>query len=132
MGSQLMTAQIGLCKIHMGDTMKIDSRIVGDIHVLDCSGKLTLGDDTEVIRNAIRGILKEGGKKIVLNLADVPYIDSSGIGELVSTHTTVVKGGGQLKLLNLTKRIYESLSIMKLLFVFQIYDSEQATVNSFS
>ena len=112
--------------------MKIDSRIVGDIHVLDCSGKLTLGDDTQVIRNTIRGILKEGGKKIVLNLEAVPYIDSSGIGELVSTYTTVAKGGGQLKLLNLTKRIYESLSIMKLLFVFQIYDSEQAMVNSFS
>jgi anti-sigma B factor antagonist len=127
-----MTAQIGLCKNHMGEAMKIDSRIVGDIQVLDCSGKLTLGDDTQVIRNTIRGILKEGGKKIVLNLEAVPYIDSSGIGELVSTYTTVAKGGGQLKLLNLTKRIYESLSIMKLLFVFQIYDSEQATVNSFS
>jgi len=126
-----MTAQTGLCKNHMGDVMKIDSRIVGDIHVLDCSGRLTLGDDTQAIRNIVRGILKEGGKKIVLNLAAVPYIDSSGIGELVSTYTTVAKGGGQLKLLNLTKRIYESLSIMKLLFVFQIYDSEQAMVNSF-
>jgi len=127
-----MTAQIGLCKVHMGDAMKIDSRIVGDIHVLDCSGKLTLGDDTQVIRNTVRGILKGGGKKIVLNLADVPYIDSSGIGELVSTHTTVANGGGQLKLLNITKRIHESLSIMKLLFVFQIYYNEPATVASFS
>jgi anti-sigma B factor antagonist len=115
----------------MGDAMKIDSRIVGDIHVLDCSGRLTLGDDTKVIRNTIRGVLKEGGKKIVLNLADVPYIDSSGIGELVSAYTTIAKGGGQLKLLNLTKRIYESLSIMKLLIVFQIYDSEKAMVKSF-
>lgn len=111
--------------------MKIDSRIVGDIHVMDCSGRLTLGNDTLVIRNTIRGILKEGGKRIVLNLAAVPYIDSSGIGELVSTYTTVAKGGGNLKLLNLTKRIYESLSIMKLLFAFQIYDSEQAMVNSY-
>ena len=112
--------------------MKIDSRTVGDIHVLDCRGKITLGDDTQAIRNTIRGILKSGGKKIVLNLADVPYIDSSGIGELVSTHTTVANGGGQLKLLNLTKRIRESLSIMKLLFLFQVYDSEQSTVASFS
>jgi anti-sigma B factor antagonist len=128
---QLMTAKIWLCKNHMGDAMKIDSRIVGDIHVLDCSGRLTLGDDTQVIRNTIRGVLKEGGKKIVLNLADVPYIDSSGIGELVSAYTTIAKGGGQLKLLNLTKRIYESLSIMKLLFVFQIFDSEKAMVKSF-
>ena len=112
--------------------MKIDSRTVEDIHVLDCFGKLTLGDDTEVIRRYISGILKGGGKKIVLNLADVPYIDSSGIGELVSAHTRVANRGGQLRLLNLTKRVYESLSIMKLLFVFQVYDNEQATVDSFA
>ena len=112
--------------------MQIESRTLGDIHVLDCRGKLTLGDDTQVIRSNISDILKDGGKKIVLNLADVPYIDSSGIGELVSAHTTVAGRGGQLKLLNLTKKVYESLSIMKLLFAFQIYDSEQATVNSFS
>jgi anti-sigma B factor antagonist len=112
--------------------MKINSRTVGDIHVLDCRGKITLGDGTQVIRNTISGILKSGGKKIVLNLADVPFIDSSGIGELVNTHNTVMKWGGQLKLLNLTKRIHESLSIMKLLFLFQVYDSEQSTVASFS
>jgi len=121
-----------LFKNYRGDIMKIDSRTVGDIHVLDCRGKLTLGDDTQVIRNTISRILKNGGKKIVLNMADVPYIDSSGIGELVNTHNRVANGGGQLKLLNITKRIRESLSIMKLLFVFQVYDSEQATVASFS
>ena len=112
--------------------MQIDSRTVGDIHVLDCRGKLTLGDDTQVIRSNISDILKDGGKKIVLNLADVPYIDSSGIGELVSAHATVVNRGGQLKLLNLTKKVYESLSIMKLLLVFQIYECEQITITSFS
>jgi len=112
--------------------MKIDSRTVGDIHVLDCFGKLTLGDDTQVIRSNISGILKAGGKKIVLNLAEVPYIDSSGIGELVSAQTTVANRGGQLRLLNLTKKVYESLSIMKLLFVFQVYDNEQTTVDSFA
>ena len=111
--------------------MKIDLRTVGDVHVLDCRGKITLGDDTQVIRNTISSILESGGKKIVLNLAEVPYIDSSGIGELVNTHNKVIKGGGQLKLLNLTKRIHESLSIMKLLFLFQVYDSEQSTVASF-
>jgi len=129
---KLVTAPIGLCRNHRGEVMKIDSRTVGDIHVLDCRGKITLGDGTQAIRNTISGILKSGGKKIVLNLADVPYIDSSGIGELVNTHTTVANGGGQLKLLNLTKRIHESLSIMKLLFLFQVYDSEQSTVASFS
>ncbi len=112
--------------------MQIDSRTVGDIHVLDCHGKLKLGDDTQVIRNNISDILKDGGKKIVLNLADVPYIDSSGIGELVSAYTTVTNRGGQLRLLNLTKKVYESLSIMKLLFVFQVYDNEQTTVESFA
>jgi anti-sigma B factor antagonist len=112
--------------------MEIDSRTVGDIHVLDCRGKITLGNDTQVIRNTISSILESGGKKIVLNLADVPYIDSSGIGELVNTHTTVANKGGQLKLLNLTQRIRESLSIMKLLFLFQVYDNEPATVASFS
>ncbi|MBN2320229.1 MAG: STAS domain-containing protein [Acidobacteria bacterium] len=112
--------------------MKIESRTVGDIHVLDCRGKITAGDDTQVIRNTVSGILKSGGKKIVLNLADVPYIDSSGIGELVHTYNTLAGRGGQLKLLNLTKRIHESLSIMKLLLVFQVYDSEQATVAGFS
>ena len=112
--------------------MQIDSRIVGDIHVLDCRGKLTLGDDTKVIRSNISDILKDGGNKIVLNLADVPYIDSSGIGELVSAHASVVNRGGQLKLLNLTKNVYQSLSIMQLLFVFQIYESEQVTLTSFS
>lgn len=112
--------------------MKINLRTIGDIHVLDCRGAITLGDGTQSIRNTIGGLLKSGGKKIVLNLADVPYIDSSGIGELVNTHTILAKGGGQLRLLNLTKRIHESLSIMKLLFVFQIYDSEPASINSFS
>jgi anti-sigma B factor antagonist len=127
-----MAVPISYAKTIRGDVMQIESRTVGDIHVLDCRGKLTLGDDTQVIRSNISDILKDGGKKIVLNLADVPYIDSSGIGELVSAHATVVNRGGQLKLLNLTKKVYESLSIMKLLFAFQIYDSEQATVNSFS
>jgi anti-sigma B factor antagonist len=112
--------------------MKTDIRIVGDVYILDCSGKITLGEGTMAFRNTVLDILKKGGRKIVLNLADVPYIDSSGIGELVNTHNTVMKWGGQLKLLNLTKRIHESLSIMKLLFLFQVYDSEQSTVASFS
>ena len=85
--------------------MKINLRIVGDIHFLDCSGKITLGEGTMAVRTTVGEILKGGGKKIVLNLDDVAYIDSSGVGELVSTYTTVAKHGGQLKLLNLTKKI---------------------------
>ncbi len=112
--------------------MKINLRIVGDIHFLDCSGKITLGEGTMAVRTTVGEILKGGGKKIVLNLDDVAYIDSSGVGELVSTYTTVAKHGGQLKLLNLTKKIHELLEITKLLTVFQVYDSEPATVASFA
>ncbi len=111
--------------------MKIDTRTVGDVTVLDCSGKITLGEGTMAVRNTVREILKNGGKKIVLNLADVNYIDSSGIGELVSSYTTVTNQGGHLKLLNLTKKIQELLAITKLLTVFQTFDNEQAALKSF-
>lgn len=111
--------------------MKIDTRTVGDVHVLDCSGKITLGEGTMAVRNTVREVLKKGGKKIVLNLADVNYIDSSGIGELVSSYTTVTNQGGQLKLLNLTKKIHELLAITKLLTVFQVFDNERTAVGSF-
>jgi anti-sigma B factor antagonist len=111
--------------------MKIDTRTVGDVHVLDCNGKITLGEGTMAIRNTVREVLKNGGKKIVLNLSEVNYIDSSGIGELVSTFTTVTNQGGQLKLLNLTKKIHELLQITKLLTVFSVYLSEQDAIASF-
>lgn len=112
--------------------MKIETRKVGDVTVLDCSGKITLGEGTMAVRNSVREILKNGGMKIILNLGDVNYIDSSGIGELVSSYTTVTNGGGQLKLLNLTKKIQELLAITKLLTVFQVYNDERAAVSSFS
>ena len=111
--------------------MKIDVRAVGDVHILDCSGKITLGEGTMAVRNTVRDILKNGGKKIILNLSDVNYIDSSGIGELVSTFTTVTNQGGQLKLLNLTKKIQELLAITKLLTVFQVFENEQVALASF-
>jgi anti-sigma B factor antagonist len=111
--------------------MKIETRTIGDVRVLDCSGKITLGEGTMAIRNAVRDILKNDGKKILLNLADVNYIDSSGIGELVSTYTTVTNHGGSLKLLNLTKKIQELLAITKLLTVFQVFDNEQKALASF-
>jgi len=111
--------------------MKIETRSVGDVHVLDCSGKITLGEGTMAIRNTVKDVLKGGGKKIILNLANVNYIDSSGIGELVSSYTTVTNQGGHLKLVNLTKKIQELLAITKLLTVFQVFDSEQAAIASF-
>jgi anti-sigma B factor antagonist len=111
--------------------MKIETRTIGDITLLDCSGKITLGEGTMAVRTTVRDILKGDGKKIILNLADVNYIDSSGIGELVSTYTTVANSGGELKLLNLTKKIQELLAITKLLTVFQVYENEQAALASF-
>ena len=112
--------------------MKIDIRTVGDIHILDCSGKITLGEGTMAVRNTVRDLLKAGGKKIVLNLAEVNYIDSPGVGELVSTYTTVVNQGGQLKLLSLTKKIQEVMAITRLLTVFQVYESESESIASFA
>jgi len=111
--------------------MKIETRAVGDIKILDCSGRITLGEGTMAVRNTVRDLLKGDDKKIVLNLAEVNYIDSSGIGELVSTFTTVTSNGGQLKLLNLTKKIHELLQITKLLTVFQVFDDEQSALASF-
>jgi anti-sigma B factor antagonist len=111
--------------------MKIENRTVGDVHILDCSGKIMLGEGTMAVRNSVRELLKNGGKKIILNLGEVNYIDSSGIGELVSSFTTVTNQGGQLKLLHLTKKIQELLAITKLLTVFSVYDDEKAALASF-
>lgn len=111
--------------------MKIEMRTVGDAQILDCSGRITLGEGTMSIRNTVRDILQSGVKKIILNLADINYIDSSGVGELVSTYTTVANNGGQLKLLNLTKKIRELLAITKLLTVFDVSDNEQTLLARF-
>ena len=112
--------------------MEIHTRTVGDVHVLDISGKIVLGDATKNMRHTISDLLVNGGKKIVLNLTDVNYIDSSGIGELVRSFTTVTNEGKQLKLLNLTRKVRELLVITKLLTVFQVFENEQAAVASFS
>jgi anti-sigma B factor antagonist len=111
--------------------MKIEMRTIGDVRILDCSGKITLGEGTMAVRNTVRDILKDNGKKIILNLADVNYIDSSGIGELVSTYTTVTNSGGQLILLSLTKKIEELLAITKLLTVFSVFNDERTALASF-
>ncbi len=112
--------------------MEIHTRTVGDVHILDISGKIVLGDATRTIRQTISDLLVNGGRKIVLNLKDVNYVDSSGIGELVRTYTSVTREGKQLKLLNLTKKIRELLVITKLLTVFQVYENEQAALASFA
>ncbi|MBN2243413.1 MAG: STAS domain-containing protein [Acidobacteria bacterium] len=111
--------------------MKIETRTVGDVKILDCSGRITLGEGTMVVRNTVRELVNADNKKIILNLAEVNYIDSSGIGELVSTYTTVTNNGGQLKLLGLTRKIQELLAITKLLTVFQTYEEERKALESF-
>jgi anti-sigma B factor antagonist len=100
--------------------------------VLDIKGRVQLGDGDEMLKDKVNSLLNQGRKKIVLNLAEVPYIDSAGLGEVVRTFTTVSRQGGNLKLLNLTKRITDLLAITKLLTVFDTYDSEQDAVQSFS
>ena len=112
--------------------MQIEERAVGDVIVLDLKGKITLGEGDELLKDKVNSLVNQGHKKIILNLADVPYIDSAGLGEVVRTYTTVSRQGGSLKLLNLTKRITDLLSITKLLTVFETFDSENDAVRSFS
>jgi len=112
--------------------MQIQERAVGDVMVLDLKGKITLGEGDELLKDKVNSLVNQGHKKIVLNLADVPYIDSAGLGEIVRTYTTVSRQGGSLKLLNLTKRITDLLAITKLLTVFETFDSESEAVKSFS
>jgi anti-sigma B factor antagonist len=112
--------------------MQIDQRAVGDVVVLDLKGRVTMGEGDELLKDKVNSLVNQGHKKIVLNLAGVPYVDSAGLGEIVRTYTTVSRQGGSLKLLNLTKRITDLLSITKLLTVFETFDSENDAVRSFS
>jgi len=112
--------------------MQIEERSAGDVTVLDLKGKMTLGEGDEQLRDKINSLVQQGRRKIVLNLEGVPYLDSAGLGEIVRTYTTISRQGGSLKLLNLTKRITDLLSITKLLTVFETYDSEADAVRSFS
>ena len=112
-------------------TMKVGTRQVDGVTLVDCSGRITLGEGSVILRDTVRDLLGKGNKKIVLNLADVNYIDSSGIGELVSAYTTVKNQGGELKLLNLTKKVHDLLQITKLYTVFDVKDDETSAVKAF-
>lgn len=112
--------------------MEIAERVVSDVTVLDLKGKMTLGEGDELLKDKINSLLANSRKKLVLNLEGVPYIDSAGLGEIVRTYTTVSRQGGSLKLLNLTKRIEDLLSITKLLTVFETFDTEDEAIKSFS
>src|SRR5580700_4598489 len=112
--------------------MKAITRQVDGVTVVDLSGRITLGEGSVVLRDTIKDLLGKGHKKILLNLGDVSYIDSSGIGELVSAFTSVRNQGGELKLLNLTKKVHDLLQITKLYTVFDVKDDEPGAISSFS
>src|ERR1700686_4992348 len=112
--------------------MQITERALADVMILDLKGKITLGERDERLKDKVNSLVNQGQRKIVLNLAGVPYLDSAGLGGVVSAYTTLSRQGGSLKLLNLTKRITDLLSITKLLTVFDTFDSEDEAVRSFS
>lgn len=113
-------------------SVKLTARQVGDVTVIDASGRITLGEGASNFRDSIRDMVTQGHKKILLNLGDVSYIDSSGIGELVSGFTTVTNADGSLKLAGLNKRVKDLLQITKLYTVFEVFDDEATALRSFA
>ena len=111
-------------------TLVVRPRRLDDVVILDLSGRITMGEGTVIVRNQIQRLLTAGDRKFLLNLADVDYIDSSGLGELVTSFTTVRNNEGQLKLLNLTRRVQDLLQITKLLTVFEVFNSETEALKS--
>ena len=112
-------------------SMKTSIRQVDGVTIVDCSGRITLGEGSVILRDAVRDLLAKNQKKILLNLGEVTYIDSSGIGELVSAFTTVRNQSGDLKLLNLTKKVHDLLQITKLYTVFDVKDDEAVAIKAF-
>ena len=112
-------------------SVKLTSRQVGDVTVIDAAGRITLGEGASAFRDTIRDLAAKGNKKLLVDLGEVSYIDSSGIGELVSGFTTVTNNGGQLKLVGLSKRVKDLLQITKLYTVFEVFDDEAEAIRSF-
>jgi len=113
-------------------SMKVAIRQVDGITILDLSGRITLGEGSIILRDSVHDALDKGSKNILLNLAQISYIDSSGIGELVSAFTSVKNAGGELKLLNLTQKVHDLLQITKLYTVFDIWDNEASAIGAFN
>jgi anti-sigma B factor antagonist len=113
-------------------SLKLTTREKGDLIIVDASGRLTLGDGSSTLRKRMRELAEGGSQKILLNMADVTFVDSSGIGELVAAYTTLAAGGGKLKLLNLAKRVHELLNITKLYTVFETFEDEASAIASFA
>lgn len=112
-------------------TLNIHERRIGEVTVLDMDGNIRIGGSNVTLKNAIRSLVTAGRNQIVLNLARVTYIDSSGLGELISGHVTLSNKGGQIKLLNLTGRLQELMTITKLLTIFDVYEDESKAIDSF-
>ena len=112
--------------------MQIDERSIGDVVVLDVSGKIVLGEATELLKDKVNSLVNQGQKKLLLNLAGVSYMDSAGLGMMMAAYATAMRQGGSLKLLNLTKRITDLLFITKLLMIFETFDSETEALASFT
>jgi anti-sigma B factor antagonist len=112
--------------------MKIEERTAGNVKILDVSGQIKFTQGDEMLKDKIHSVVHQGSTKILLNLGGVDYVDSAGLGELVGAYTTVAKAGGTLKLINVTRKLHDLLSITKLLTVFETFDNEQEAVKSFS
>ena len=113
-------------------SLKASTRQIDGVTIVDLSGRITLGEGSVILRDTVKDLLGKGQKKILLNLGDVSYIDSSGIGELVSAFTSVRNQGGELKLLHLTKKVHDLLQITKLYTVFDVKDDEAAAIGAFA
>jgi len=113
-------------------SVKLTTHQKDEVIVVVASGKLTMGEGASTLRAKIRELVASGSRRIVLNLADVSYMDSSGLGELIAAHTTVTTAGGEIKLLNLAKRVHDLLKLTKLYTVFEAFEDEAAAVHSFS
>jgi anti-sigma B factor antagonist len=111
--------------------MQIAERETGSVTVLDLSGKITLGDGDTLLKDKLHSLLHQGKKQVLLNLGDVNYVDSAGLGALVSAYTAVTREGGSLKLANITRKLQDLLSITKLLTVFETFDSEDEAIRSY-
>lgn len=112
--------------------MKVKERQIAGVAVVDISGRISLGAGTALLRNTIRDLMARGNKNILLNLGEVPYIDSSGVGELVSAFIALRREGGDIKLLNLTRRVHDVVEIVKLGSIFEIFDNEALALESFA
>ena len=111
--------------------MKIEKRKKGDVVILDLKGKILIGDGIDDLRDSINNIIKENETKVLLNFADVPYLDSTGLGEVVRSYTSIKKSGGTIKIINLTNKVRDLLSVTKLITVFDTFEVEDEAIASF-